>query len=97
MQVLDDLLHQIAPEGDARTPPKSIELEQRLLGGLMLNNAKLDEIADFLKAEHFSEEAHAKIYHTLCAYRKRGRSMPLRCVPISKMRTYWPLQDTDSI
>ena len=83
MKIIEDLINEIAPQGKTRTPPKSIELEQQLLGGLMLNNAKLDEIADFLKPEHFSEEAHAKIFHILTRLAETGQ------VDALKMRPYF--------
>ncbi len=74
----------LAPNGaDPRTPPKSIELEQALLGGLMLSNTRLDDLADFLKPEHFSEEAHAKIFDTLTKLSETGQ------VDALKMRPYF--------
>lgn len=83
MEALKQLTEQLDPNADPRTPPKSIELEQALLGGLMLSNAKLDEIADFLRPEHFSEEAHAKIFDTLTKLSETGQ------VDALKMRPYF--------
>jgi replicative DNA helicase len=36
-----------------RIPPHSIEAEQSVLGGLLLDNAAWDRIADFLHADDF--------------------------------------------
>ena len=58
-----------------------MELEQALFGGLMLSNSKLDELADFLKPEHFSEEAHAKIFHTLTKLAETGQVNALKLLP----------------
>ena len=81
MDAIKHLTQSLLSPGEARTPPKSIELEQALLGGLMLSNAKLDEIADFLRPEHFSEEAHAKIFDTLTKLAETGQVDALKLRP----------------
>jgi replicative DNA helicase len=48
----------------ARQLPANIEVEQAFLGSLMLHNDIFSFVAGFLKAEHFSEEAHRRIYAT---------------------------------
>jgi len=51
------------PELDAlRVPPHSIEAEQSVLGGLLLDNAAWDKIADFLREEDFYRYDHRLIY-----------------------------------
>ena len=47
-----------------RTPPHNLEAEQALLGAILVNNDAFDRVSDFLKAEHFSEELHRRIYET---------------------------------
>ncbi len=45
-----------------RTPPNSVEAEQSVLGGLLLDNAAWDRIADRLVAEDFYRHDHRLIF-----------------------------------
>ncbi|RJG04145.1 replicative DNA helicase [Noviherbaspirillum sedimenti] len=45
-----------------RVPPHSIEAEQSVLGGLLLDNAAYDRIADLVSAEDFYRYDHRVIY-----------------------------------
>ncbi len=45
-----------------RIPPHSIEAEQSVLGGLLLDNAAYDRIADFVSAEDFYRFDHRLIF-----------------------------------
>ncbi|MEM1264041.1 MAG: replicative DNA helicase [Pseudomonadota bacterium] len=45
-----------------RTPPHSLEAEQSLLGGLMLDGTAWDRVADVVAAEDFYRQDHAKIF-----------------------------------
>ena len=47
-----------------RPLPHNLEMEQALLGAIMVNNEALVRIRDILKPEHFYEELHARIYET---------------------------------
>ena len=60
-----DPRYRVAPavaEPTFRTPPHNIEAEQALLGAILVNNDAFDRVSDFLRAEHFSEELHRRIY-----------------------------------
>ncbi|QAZ45938.1 DnaB-like helicase N-terminal domain-containing protein [Mesorhizobium sp. Pch-S] len=46
----------------AREAPNNIEAEQALLGAILVNNDAFHRVADFLKAAHFYEPLHRKIY-----------------------------------
>ncbi len=51
------------PETDAlRVPPHSLEAEQAVLGGLLLDNSTWDAIADRLRAEDFYRRDHQQIF-----------------------------------
>ena len=58
----------------ARTPPHNIEAEQALLGALLVNNDAFDRVSDFLRAEHFSEELHARIFEVVRAVDSRRQA-----------------------
>jgi len=47
-----------------RVPPHSIESEQSVLGGLLLDNAAWDRIADFISADDFYRYDHRLIFQT---------------------------------
>ncbi|HSI29428.1 MAG: DnaB-like helicase N-terminal domain-containing protein, partial [Methylophilus sp.] len=45
-----------------KLPPHSIEAEQSVLGGLLLDNEALDKIADILSGQDFYQHDHKLIY-----------------------------------
>lgn len=51
----------------AETMPHSIEAEQQLLGAILTNNDVYDRVASIIKAEHFYEPVHARIFEVAAA------------------------------
>ncbi|QBF31397.1 replicative DNA helicase [Thalassococcus sp. S3] len=49
-------------EASADAMPHSIEAEQQLLGAILTNNDVYDRIASIIRAEHFYDPVHARIY-----------------------------------
>ena len=49
-----------------RVPPHSVEAEQAVLGGLMLDNATWERIADRLREEDFYRQDHRLIFRAIC-------------------------------
>src|SRR3989442_15679653 len=47
----------------ARVPPQSIEAEQSVLGGLLLDNSAWDRISDILGEADFYRADHRTIFH----------------------------------
>jgi replicative DNA helicase len=47
---------------NVRTPPHSLEAEQSVLGGLLLDNAAWDRVADMVKADDFYRHEHRLIF-----------------------------------
>ncbi|WP_010196140.1 DnaB-like helicase N-terminal domain-containing protein, partial [Pseudomonas amygdali] len=47
------------------SPPHSVEAEQAVLGGLMLDNESWDLIADRIKADDFYRAEHRLIFHSI--------------------------------
>ena len=45
-----------------RTAPHNIELEQALLGAILVNNEAFYRVSDFLEPRHFFEPVHQKLY-----------------------------------
>jgi len=48
-----------------KIPPQSLEIEQSLLGALMLDRMAINKVADLLSPEDFYRYAHREIY-TVC-------------------------------
>jgi len=48
-----------------KIPPQATDLEEAVLGALMLEKTAMSEVADFLKAECFYKEAHQTIFHAI--------------------------------
>jgi len=52
------------PQLDAlKLPPHSLEAEQSVLGGLLLDNDAADRVGDVIADADFYSEAHRLIYH----------------------------------
>ena len=46
----------------ARVPPQAQEAEQSVLGGLLVDSRKWDEVAEAVRAEDFYTRAHREIF-----------------------------------
>ena len=49
-------------ESSYRTAPHNIEVEQALLGAILVNNDAFYRVSDFLKPEHFMEPLHGEVF-----------------------------------
>lgn len=58
---------------DAPTPPHSVEAEQAVLGGLLLDPAAWDNVADVLNAEDFYRPDHKLIFQSIAALSGGGK------------------------
>ncbi len=65
-----------------KIPPHSIEAEQSILGGLMLDNTKWDLVSDGITEEDFYRADHKLIFHSI--YRLLGEAKPLDVVTLSE-------------
>ena len=56
------------PQLDAlKLPPHSLEAEQSILGGLLLDNEAADRIGDVIGDDDFYSDAHRVIYRHIAA------------------------------
>lgn len=69
-------------EARLRTPPNSAEAEQSLIGGLMLDTAAWDKIADIVSAEDFYRKDHRLIFAAIARLVENGE--PCDVVTISE-------------
>jgi len=56
-----------------KLPPHSVEAEQSVLGGLLLENEALDKIADLLTGGDFYRHDHRLIYEHICKLIERNK------------------------
>ncbi|NCX43866.1 MAG: replicative DNA helicase, partial [Betaproteobacteria bacterium] len=45
-----------------RLPPQSLEAEQAVLGGLLLDNSAFDRVADLLRSDDFYRADHRQVF-----------------------------------
>ena len=69
-------------EAQTKSPPHSLLAEQSVIGGLMLDAERWDDIADKLQAEDFYRHEHRLIYATLSQLAQRAQ--PLDAVTVSE-------------
>ncbi|MDG4813018.1 replicative DNA helicase [Hydrogenovibrio sp. 3SP14C1] len=60
-----------------KTPPHSIESEQSVIGGLMLDNEKFSDISVLLKTEDFYTQQHQLIYTAISHLSERNKPFDL--------------------
>lgn len=65
-----------------RVPPHSVEAEQSLLGGLLLDNLAFDRIADVVSADDFYRDDHRRIYRHIARLVESAR--PADVVTVSE-------------
>jgi replicative DNA helicase len=63
----------LSSQPNFRLAPHNIEAEQALLGAILVNNDAFDRVSDFLKADHFSEEIHRRIYDVAAQLIRAGK------------------------
>src|ERR1700761_5076003 len=56
-----------------RTAPHNIEVEQALLGAILVNNEAFYRVSDFLEPRHFFEPLHSKIYEVAGSLVRQGK------------------------
>ena len=59
-------------------PPQNLEAERWLLGGILLDNEVLHEIAQFLTADDFYRDAHQVIYRAISELYSAGKGAAAR-------------------
>jgi len=56
-----------------RTPPVNYEAEQALLAAILANNQAYERVADFLRADHFADAVHGRIFAACAKLIDRGQ------------------------
>ena len=70
------------PQPEAETLPHNIEAEQQLLGAILTNNDVYDRIAALVKADHFFDPVHQRIFDKAAArIQKNALASPVTLKP----------------
>jgi len=60
-----------------RVPPQSLEAEESVLGGVLLDNGSLDQVVELLRPEDFYRGAHRKIFRAMLELAERSEPVDL--------------------
>jgi replicative DNA helicase len=63
-----------------RLPPEAVDMEEAVLGAIMLEKEAIHEVIELLKPECFYKEAHAKIYQAVLDLSTREEPINLKTV-----------------
>ena len=59
----------------SRLPPQALEAEQSVLGGLLLDSRRWDEVAEAVKAEDFYTPKHRQIFSAISSLREQDEAI----------------------
>ena len=71
---------------EGKIPPQALDVEESVLGALMLEKHALTTITDILKPESFYKEAHQKIYQAILTLDSKSQPIDLLTVA-NQLRT----------
>jgi replicative DNA helicase len=67
-------------ESLGKLPPQALDLEEAVLGALMLEKNALNAVVEFLKPEHFYKDSHKEIYNAILDLFKASEPVDMRTV-----------------
>lgn len=67
-------------ESLGKLPPQALDLEEAILGALMLEKNALTAVVEFLRPEHFYTEQHKEIYNAIIDLFKASEPVDMRTV-----------------
>ena len=67
-------------ESFGKLPPQALDLEEAVLGALMLEKNALNAVVEFLKPEHFYKDSHKEIYTAILDLFKASEPVDMRTV-----------------
>ena len=65
--------HAAGKSAQYRVIPHNDEVEQALLGALLVDNRALEKVSEFLRPEHFYSAAHGRIFDAVVKFVERGQ------------------------
>lgn len=73
-------VHKIVIDNLGKLPPQALDLEESVLGAVMLEKNAIIEVAGFLRPEHFYSPSHEEIYRSIQRLFAAGDSIDMRTV-----------------
>lgn len=70
-----------------KVPPQSIELEEAVLGALIVESSCINDVLEFIKLESFYKEANATIFKAICTLNESRKSIDLLTIVEELRRT----------
>src|SRR5579859_4531027 len=67
---------------EMRTPPHSVEAEQSVIGGLLLDNSMWEQVGDLLQEQDFYRQDHRVIWRAMAALSENNQ--PFDAVTLSE-------------
>ena len=71
---------QVGPTTEGKLPPQNMELEEAVLGGIMLDKDAIGIVIEILTPESFYKDAHTDIFKACCNLYSRGEPIDLLTV-----------------
>ena len=81
------LLARDISESLGKLPPQALDLEEAILGALMLEKNALTAVIEFLRPEHFYTEQHKEIYNAITDLFKASEPVDMRTVVAQLRKT----------
>lgn len=72
VRVMDEGMNDGGAEPRFKVPPNSLQAEQSLIGGLMLDAQAFDKVADVVESDDFYRSDHKLIYQAICDLVEKG-------------------------
>jgi replicative DNA helicase len=73
--------------GLGKVPPQALDLEEAVLGALMIEKDALTNVVDILKPQSFYKEAHQRIYNAILTLFRNSEPVDLRTVSMQLRKT----------
>ncbi len=80
IQGIRDAMNQTMGVELGKLPPQAVDLEEAVLGAMMLEQTALNTVIDILKPESFYKDAHAKIYSAMMVLFTKGEPVDILTV-----------------
>src|SRR5579862_6663516 len=62
-------------KNEYRHVPYDVEVEQALLGSILIDNRALEQVVGYLKPEEFYDPMHARVFQTMLVVWERGMTI----------------------
>ena len=69
-----------------KVPPQALDLEEAVLGALLIDKEGLSKVSDFLKPETFYHEKHQKIFQSILSLFSKSEPIDIRTV-VNELRS----------